>query len=136
VQLRVEEVDPEIPVHRDPQEPLAHADEGGRLQDCVRGEVVQLHAVVVAQPAHEAARRRHEATLVVADEADDVVVQRVGLPIRRQRDDPRRGLPVHIRRQLAAVLELVQRELRHRRAVPWQRIQHLDRLRGRHCNWR
>jgi hypothetical protein len=30
----------------------------------------------------------------------------------------------------------VQRELHHRRAVPRQRVQHLDRLRGCHCSWR
>jgi hypothetical protein len=48
VQLRAEEVDPEIAVHWDPQESLAHADERGRLRDCVRREVVQLHAVVEA----------------------------------------------------------------------------------------
>jgi hypothetical protein len=48
VQLRAEEVDPEIPVHWDPQEPLADADEGGRLRNHVDGEVVQLHPVVVA----------------------------------------------------------------------------------------
>jgi hypothetical protein len=35
VQLRAEEVDPEIPVHWDPQEPLVDADEGGRLQNRV-----------------------------------------------------------------------------------------------------
>jgi hypothetical protein len=55
---------------------------------------------------------------VEADEADDVVKRRVGLSVRRRREDPRRGLPVDIRRQLAAVLKLVQRELRHRRTGP------------------
>jgi hypothetical protein len=44
-------------------------------------------------------------------------------------------LPVHIRRQLAVVLELVQRELRHRRAVPRQQVQYLDWLGGCHCGW-
>jgi hypothetical protein len=93
VQLRTEEVDPEIPVRWDPQESLAQADEGGCLRDRVRREVVQLHTVVVAQPAHEAARRRREAMLVVADKADDVAERRVGPPVRRRRDDPRRGCP-------------------------------------------
>jgi hypothetical protein len=41
------------------------------------------------------------------DEADDVVERRVGLPVRRLRDDPRRGLPVHVRRQLAGILKLM-----------------------------
>jgi hypothetical protein len=74
MQLRVEEVDPEIPVYRDPQEAFADTDERGCLQDCVRREVVQLHAVVVAQGLHEATRWRREAALVEADEADDVAV--------------------------------------------------------------
>jgi hypothetical protein len=42
-------------------------------------------------------------------------------------------LPAHVRCQLAAVLELMQRELRHYRSGPPQRVQHLDRLRGRNC---
>jgi hypothetical protein len=29
----------------------------------------------------------------------------------------------------------VQRELCHRRSGLRQRVQHLDRLRGRHCSW-
>jgi hypothetical protein len=44
-------VDPEVPIHGDPQEPLADADEGGRLKNRVEGEVVKLHPVVVAQPS-------------------------------------------------------------------------------------
>jgi hypothetical protein len=39
---------------------------------------VQLHAVVEAQPAQEAACRRREAALMKVDEADDVPVRRVG----------------------------------------------------------
>jgi hypothetical protein len=35
VQLHTEEVDLEIPLHWDPQEPLADADKGGRLRDRV-----------------------------------------------------------------------------------------------------
>jgi hypothetical protein len=49
MQLRAEQVDPEIPIHWDPQETFADADERGRLRDRVRREVLQLHAVVVAQ---------------------------------------------------------------------------------------
>jgi hypothetical protein len=64
---------------------------------------------LVAQPTQEAARRRGEAAFVVPDEADHVAVRRVGL---------------------------VQRELRHRRAVPRQRVHHGDRLRGSHVDWR
>jgi hypothetical protein len=118
VQLRAEEVDPEIPVRWDPQEPLADAGEGSRLRDRVRGEVVQLHPVVVPQPAHEAARRRSEVAFMVPDEADHVAVRWVGLPIHWRRDYPRRGQPVHIRHKLAAIYELAQSEPRHCRAAP------------------
>jgi hypothetical protein len=65
VQHRAKEVDPEIPVHRDPQESLADTNEGGRLRNRVGRKVVQLHPIVVAQSAHEAARRRREAVLMM-----------------------------------------------------------------------
>jgi hypothetical protein len=39
-------VDLEIPIHWDPKEALADADECGRLRDRVGREVVELHAVV------------------------------------------------------------------------------------------
>jgi hypothetical protein len=112
VQLRAEKVDPEIPVHRDPQEAFADADERGRQRDRVRREVVQLHAVVVTQSPHEAARRRRETALVEADEADDVVERWVGHSVPLRRLDPFRGLPVHIRRQLAAGHQHIQRQRR------------------------
>jgi hypothetical protein len=63
---------------------------------------------------------------VVADEGDDVAVERVGLLIRHRRDYTRRGLPVHIRRKLAAVHELAQGEPHHCQAAPRQRVQHSD----------
>jgi hypothetical protein len=91
---------------------------------------------LVAQPAQEAARQRGEAAFVVPDEADHVAVRRVGLPIRRQWDYPCRGLPVHIWCQLSAILELVQRELHHCRAVPRQLVHHGDRLRESHVDRR
>jgi hypothetical protein len=68
MKLRAEEVDPEIPIHWDPQETFADADERGRLQDRIRREVLQLHAVLVAQAPQKAARRRREAALVEAHE--------------------------------------------------------------------
>jgi hypothetical protein len=55
VEFRAEEVNPEIPVRQDPQEPLADGNKGGRLRYDVGREVVELHPVVVAQPPHEAA---------------------------------------------------------------------------------
>jgi hypothetical protein len=100
------------------------------LRDRVGGEVVELHPVVVAQPTHEAARRRGEPVLMMTNEADDVAVRRVGLPIRRWWNDSHRGRPRHVRRQLTAIHQLVQGERRHRRAAPRQRIQHRNWLRG------
>jgi hypothetical protein len=35
VLLRAEQVDPKVPIHWDPQEPLADAEEGGRLRDAL-----------------------------------------------------------------------------------------------------
>jgi hypothetical protein len=113
-----------------------HADEGGRLRDRVQREVVQLRAVVVAQPAHKAARRRREAPLVETDEADDVARRRPRVPVRRRRDYPRCGLPVHIRRQLAGVHQLAQGQPRHRRARPRQRVDHGDGLLASHADQR
>jgi hypothetical protein len=72
--------------------------------------VVSSFPVVVAQSAHEVARRHGEAALVVSDEAADVAVRRVGLLIRRRRNNPHRRLPIHVRRQLAAVHKLAQGE--------------------------
>jgi hypothetical protein len=66
------------------------------------------------QSTHEVARWRDEATFMVLDEADHIAERRVGLPIRRQRNDPRWRLPLHIRRQLAAIHKLVQGEIHHR----------------------
>jgi hypothetical protein len=45
-------------------------------------------------------------------------------------------LPVHVRHQLAAVLELVQRELHHRRSGPRQWVHYDDCLRGSHVDRR
>jgi hypothetical protein len=39
--------------------------------EIVFGEVVELHAVVVAEGPHEATRRRHEVALMEANEADE-----------------------------------------------------------------
>jgi hypothetical protein len=74
----VEEVEPQVPAHQDLQESLAYGNEGSRLQDGIGAEVVELHPIVVAQPPHEPARRRVEATLVQADEADDVALRGLG----------------------------------------------------------
>jgi hypothetical protein len=136
MQFRAEEVNPEIPIYRDPKEAFANADERGRLRDRVRREVVQLHAVVVAQTPHEAARRRREAALVEADEADDVAVWWVGNSVPLRRHDPLHGLPLHIRRQLATGHQQTQGQRRRRRALPRRRVDDGDGLLGSHTNGR
>jgi hypothetical protein len=98
VWLRAEEMDPEVPIYGDPQEALADADEGGRLRDRVRREIMKLHAVVVAESPHEASRRRREAALVKAYEVDDVAVRRIGHSLPLRRHDPLSRLPVLVRR--------------------------------------
>jgi hypothetical protein len=107
VELAVEEVDPEVPVRQDPQKSLTDGDEGSCLQDGVRGEVVELHPVMVAQPLHEPAHRGGEAALVQADEADDVAVQGVRLSVRRWRDHPCRVRAITGRQQLPSIHPLV-----------------------------
>jgi hypothetical protein len=136
MQFRAEEVDPEVPIHRDPEEAFADADKRGRLRDRVRREVVQLQAVVVAQTPHEAARRRLEAALVEAEEADDVAVRGVGNSAPLRRHDPLRGLLFHIRRQLAAGHQQVQRQHRGRRALPRRRVDDGDGLLRSHASGR
>jgi hypothetical protein len=136
MQFRAEEVDPEIPIYRDPQEALADADECGRLRDRVGREVVQLHAVVVAPTAHEAARRHRKAALVEEDEADDIAVRWVGNSVPLRRHDPLRGLPLHIRRQLAAGHQPTQGQRRRRRALPRRRVNDGDGPLKSHTNGR
>jgi hypothetical protein len=97
---------------------------------------VQLHAVVVAQTPHEAARRRREAVLVEADEADNVAELWVGNSVPLRRHDPLRGLPIHIRRQLAVGHQQIQRQRRRRRALPCRRVDDSDGLLGIHTNGR
>jgi hypothetical protein len=136
MQFRAEEVDPEIPIYRDSQEAFADTDERGRLQDRVRREVVQLHAVVVAQTPHEAARRRRKAALVEADEADDVAERGVGNSVPLRLHDPLRGLPIYVRCQLAAGHQQVQRQRHRRRALPCRRVDDGDGLLRSHTNGR
>jgi hypothetical protein len=91
-------------------------------------------AIVVAQTPHEAARRRREAALVEADEADDVAERWVGNSVPLRRHDPLRGLPFHIRRQLAAGHQQTQGQCRGRRALPRRRVDDGDGLLGSHTN--
>jgi hypothetical protein len=50
MQLRAKQVDPEILVHGDPQEPLADVDDVGCLRNRVGSDVMQLHPIVVHSP--------------------------------------------------------------------------------------
>jgi hypothetical protein len=113
MELAAEEMDPQVPVRRNPLESLTDSDEASLLRDSIGGKVVELHPVVVAQPPYEPARRGIEAALVQTDEADDVALRGVGLPVRRQRDHPCRVWAVAGRRQLPAVHQLFQRQLGH-----------------------
>jgi hypothetical protein len=75
--LRGEEVEPQVPVGLDPQEPLADGGKDARLRNGVGIEVVQLHHVVVRQGPHEAARRNPEALFMEQGETNDVVRGRI-----------------------------------------------------------
>jgi hypothetical protein len=44
--LRLEEVEPEVPMGRDAQVPFAHGGEDGRLHDGVGVEIVELHLIL------------------------------------------------------------------------------------------
>jgi hypothetical protein len=54
---------------------------------------VKFHPIVVAQPLNKVACWCGEASLVKPDEANNVAKRQVGLPVRRRRNDPRRGCP-------------------------------------------
>jgi hypothetical protein len=136
MQLGAEEMDPEIPIHKDPQEALADADERGRLRNCVQREVMKLHAVVLAEGPHEAARRLREAALVKAYEADNVAVQRIGHSLPLRRHDPLSRPPILVCRQLAAGHQLTQGQQRRRRALPRRRVDDDERLLGSHASGR
>jgi hypothetical protein len=58
--LCLEEVEPEVPMGRNPQVPLAHRGEDGGLHDGVGVEVVQLHLVVVEEDPDESVGGRSE----------------------------------------------------------------------------
>jgi hypothetical protein len=97
---------------------------------------MQPHAVVVTQGPHEAARRRCEAVLVEADEADNVAERWVGNLVPLRRHDPLRGLRIYVRRQLTAGHQQVQRQRRRRRTLPCRRVDDGDGLLGSHANGR
>jgi hypothetical protein len=63
---------------------------------------------VVAESPHKTARRRHEAPLVEADEADHVAARRIGRLVPSRRHDPLGRLSILVRRQLARSYQLVQ----------------------------
>jgi hypothetical protein len=111
---------------------LTNAHERGRLRDRVRREVVKLHAVVVAERPHETTRRRREASLVEADEANHIATRRVGRVVPGWRHDPLGRPAILVRRQLAGGHQLVQGQPRHRRALPRVRIDDDERRLRRH----
>jgi len=76
--LAPEEVKPQIP----------HHGKDRRRGDSIRGEMLELDAVVVEEHHNEAARRRPEPVAVELDEGDDVALQRAWLSVLRWWCDP------------------------------------------------
>jgi hypothetical protein len=75
--LCAEEMDPQVLVGLDPQEPLIDGGEDGCLRDGVGVEVVQLHPIVVRQRPHEAAHRNSETSFMERGDADNVARGRI-----------------------------------------------------------
>jgi hypothetical protein len=55
--LRLEEVEPQLPVGLDPQVPLADSHKNGGLRDGIGGQLVELHPVMVGDGPHESATK-------------------------------------------------------------------------------
>jgi len=70
-------VKPEVPVGRDPQEPLAHRGKDGRLHHGVGVEDVQLHFVVMKNGLDEPADGCSEPPLQERQEANHIAWRRV-----------------------------------------------------------
>jgi hypothetical protein len=64
------------------------------------GEVVQLHAIVVAEPPHEPPGGTVESPLVQTNEAHNVPRRGLRLLMPRRQDDPRWPVQVSVGRQL------------------------------------
>jgi hypothetical protein len=75
-QLRTEEVEPQVLVGLDPEEPLANRREDGHLGYGVGVEVMHLYPIVVRERPHEAACRHPEPPLMEGGEADHVAHKR------------------------------------------------------------
>jgi hypothetical protein len=102
----------------DPQVPLAHRYEDGGLRDGVRGEVVQLHPIVVQDRPHEAAHRHTESPLVEGDKAHDVP-RRWGRSGSAHGRNPLRSLLIGERTKQALADQILQVTRRHRGKGPW-----------------
>ena len=92
-------MDPKILMGLDAEVPLANGDVDRRLRDGVGAEVVQLHSIVLAQSPHEPADGDAEASLVEANEADDVALRGLWLGLVWVRGNPRRRPRVGVPRQ-------------------------------------
>jgi hypothetical protein len=102
----------------DPQVPLAHRYEDGGLRDGVRGEVVQLHPIVVQDRLHEATRRHAESPLMEGDEAHDVP-RWWGWNDSAHGRDPLRSLLIGERTEQTLADQILQVARRHRGKKPW-----------------
>ena len=73
-QLAPVEVEPQVPVQHHPQVALTHRGKDRHGGNSIRGKVLELDAVVVAECPHEAARRRSEPVVMELGERDDVAL--------------------------------------------------------------
>jgi hypothetical protein len=97
---------------------LADAYEGRRLRNGVGGEVVQLHAVVVAQTPHELTGGGVESPLMKVNEAHHVPLRGLRLLMMRRENDPCRPARVGVGHQLPAVDEPLEGVRGHVGPVP------------------
>ena len=84
----LEKVKPEVPVGRNPQEPLAHRGKDGRLHHRVGVEVVQLHLIIMQDRPDKTADRSSEPPVQEQQEANHIAWRRVWLPVVHRGSDP------------------------------------------------
>jgi hypothetical protein len=70
--LRLEKVEPQVPVGLHPQVPLADRRKDGGLRDGVRGKMMELHLVVVKKHPYKPARRHPKPPLMESNEAHHI----------------------------------------------------------------
>ena len=109
---------------RDPQVALADGDEDRRLRNGVRGEIVQLQPIMVAERTDEPAGRDAEAPLVQPRQTDDVAARRVRRRLRLWRD-PHRARRISVWREQPGGDQRFQVLLIGGGPAPWHRVDEL-----------